>query len=282
MANGDRDGEPAGERAARLYGLLRPHLDERQRRLLLGAEARGLGHGGITVVAQAAGVRADTVAGACGSWRRARSRGSRGARAAAARSWPRPTGGWCRRWWRWWSRTTRGDPMSPLRWTRKSTRQLAGGADRGRASGVGADTVARLLREQGYSLQGNAKTVEGAQHPDRDAQFRYINDQAREHLAAGEPVISVDTKKKELVGPVRQRRAASGGRRASRERVNVHDFPDPRAGQGDPVRGLRRGRQRRLGQRRHRPRHRRVRGRSRCAAGGRPMGRPATRPPRGC
>ncbi len=93
----------------------------------------------------------------------------------------------------------RGDPMSPLRWTIKSTRRLA---DELTAQGhrIGADTVADLLRAEGFSLQGNAKTVEGTRHPDRDAQFRYLNETARVYPGRGQPVISVDTKKKELVG----------------------------------------------------------------------------------
>src|SRR6266566_8377948 len=93
----------------------------------------------------------------------------------------------------------RGDPMSPLRWTTKSTRNLADELTR-QGHKVSADTVGDLLREEGFSLQGNTKTLEGKQHPDRDAQFRYISEQARAHRDAGDPVISVDTKKKELVG----------------------------------------------------------------------------------
>jgi hypothetical protein len=101
---------------------------------------------------------------------------------------------------------TRGDPQSPLRWTCKSTRQLA---DALAAQGfqVSDDTVGRLLKQQRYTLQRTLKTEEGAQHPDRDAQFRYVNEQAKQQLAAGQPVVSVDTKKKELVG-----RYANGGR----------------------------------------------------------------------
>jgi hypothetical protein len=101
---------------------------------------------------------------------------------------------------------TRGDPTSPLRWTCKSTRQLA---DALVAQGfqVSDDTVGRLLKQQRYTLQRTQKTEEGAQHPDRDAQFRYVNQQAREHLAASQPVVSVDTKKKEL--------SYSGGRKRS-------------------------------------------------------------------
>jgi hypothetical protein len=93
----------------------------------------------------------------------------------------------------------RGDPMSPLRWTTKSTRHLAGELTR-QGHRISAETVADLLREEGFSLQGNAKTIEGRQHPDRDGQFRYINERAKEHQAAGDPVVSVDTKKKEVVG----------------------------------------------------------------------------------
>jgi hypothetical protein len=117
----------------------------------------------------------------------------------------------------------RGDPQSPLRWTCKSTAQLAQALT---AAGhpVSDDTVGRLLRAQGYTLQQTLKTEEGAQHPDRDAQFGYVNEQAKAHLAAGQPVISVDTKKKELVG-----RFANTGREWQPagwpERVSVHDFP---------------------------------------------------------
>jgi len=96
---------------------------------------------------------------------------------------------------------SRGDPESPLRWTVKSTRNLA---DALTAAGhkVSAPAVAVLLKEEGFSLQGNARTLEGRQHADRDAQFRYINARVREHMDAGDPVISVDAKKKENVGGV--------------------------------------------------------------------------------
>ena len=122
--------------------------------------------------------------------------------------------------------------MSPLRWTLKSTRQLAAELTaQGRRAG--ADTVGDLLREEGFSLQANAKTLEGKQHPDRNAQFHYLNEQARDHRDAGDPVISVDTKKKELVGPFR-----NGGRewRPKGEPVQVdsHDFPDKELGKAVP------------------------------------------------
>jgi hypothetical protein len=111
---------------------------------------------------------------------------------------------------------TRGDPDSPLRWTCKSTRELAQALT---AQGhlVSDDTVGRRLREQGYRLQRTAKTLEGAQHADRDAQFRYLNEQARAQLAAGQPVVSVDTKKEELVG-ASPTAAASGSPPASPRR----------------------------------------------------------------
>jgi Rhodopirellula transposase DDE domain len=127
---------------------------------------------------------------------------------------------------------TRGDPQSPLRWTCKSTRELAEALT---AAGhpVSDDTVGRLLREQDYRLQRTVKTLEGAQHPDRDAQFGYLNEQAKAHLVAGQPVVSVDTKKKELVG-----RYANGGCEwqpaGEPEQVNVHDFPDPKVGKAIP------------------------------------------------
>jgi hypothetical protein len=126
----------------------------------------------------------------------------------------------------------RGDPMSPLRWTTRSTRTLAAELTRA-GHPVSADTVGDLLREEGFSLQGNAKTIEGAQHPDRDAQFRYLNDHAKAYQAAGDPVVSVDTKKKELVGqfknPGRQWR-----RKGEPVEVATHDFPDPQLGKAIP------------------------------------------------
>jgi DDE family transposase len=231
MANGDRGEEPAGERVARLYGLLRPHLDERQRRLLLGAEAMELGRGGIKAVAEATGVHPDTV--------------GRGVREAEDRPEPRvraPGGGRRKL-----AETdpglgpalmalvepeSRGDPQSPLRWTCLSTRNLAGTLT---AAGhrCSAPTVARLLKAEGYSLQGNAKVAEGAQHPDRDAQFGYIAARAREFLDAGQPVVSVDAKKKEKVGEF-----ANGGTewrpKGNPERVNVHDFPSDAIGKAIP------------------------------------------------
>jgi transposase len=127
---------------------------------------------------------------------------------------------------------TRGDPMSLLRWTTKSTRNLAVALA---AAGhrVSDRTVARMLREMGFSLQGNTKAIEGRQHADRDTQFGYLNQCGRDHVGAGQPVVSVDTKKKELVGEFK-----NGGREyqpaGEPERVNVHDFPDKELGKAIP------------------------------------------------
>ena len=182
------------------FEVIFPHLDERQRRLLMGAEARALGHGGIRAVAQAAGVREATVSrgvdeldsgrGAAGPDTPA---GRRPQAAADLDPGLRPA------LLALVEPDERGDPMSPLRWTTKSTRTLAAELTR-QGHRVGADTVGDLLREEGFSLQGNAKTIEGQRHPDRDAQFRYINEQVKAHQDTADPVISVDTKKKELVG----------------------------------------------------------------------------------
>ena len=127
---------------------------------------------------------------------------------------------------------TRGDPESPLRWTTKSTRHLARELT---AMGhtISHSVVAKILRATGYSLQGTRKALEGAQHPDRDAQFRYINSHAQEFLAAGEPVISVDTKKKELIG-----RFTQTGREwrpsGAPEEVSTYDFPSLAEGKAIP------------------------------------------------
>ena len=125
----------------------------------------------------------------------------------------------------------RGDPVSPLRWTTKSLRHLAEELAR-QGHAVSAPTVGRLLRENGFSLQSNVKTLEGRQHPDRDAQFQYINEQVKDHQAAREPVISVDAKKKEQLGqlPAAGRECASWPQpgRAARPRASASSSP-PRA-----------------------------------------------------
>ena len=169
-----------------------PHLNERQQRLALAVEARLLGHGGVRAVAQVAGVSETTVrkgvleleAGE-EPFPPGRARRSGGGRKSAAQQNPdllpallalvEPD--------------ERGDPMSPLRWTTRSLRHLADELTR-QGHPVSAPTVGRLLKREGFSLQANVKTLEGAQHPDRDAQFRYLNEQVKDHQADGEPVIS--------------------------------------------------------------------------------------------
>ena len=127
---------------------------------------------------------------------------------------------------------TRGDPMAPLLWTAKSLRKLAAELQ---ALGhrIRHNVVAKLLREMGYSLQANRKTLEGASHPDRDAQFHYINDQVKAALAAGEPAISVDTKKKELVGDFKNN-GQEYRPKGHPEEVRVHDFKIPELGRAAP------------------------------------------------
>ena len=210
-----------------------PHLDERQRRLLLGAEARVLGHGGIRLVAAAAGVREATVSLGAREVESGEEPLGRARRAGGGRKrLPETDPGLVPALHALVEPGERGDPESPLRWILKSTRVLAAELT---AAGhpVSADTVHKLLKAGGFSLQANAKTIEGAQHPDRDGQFRYINEQARAHLAAGAPVISVDAKKKEQVGQY-----ASPGRtwRPAGDPVKVrdHDFPGPGAGKVIP------------------------------------------------
>jgi hypothetical protein len=215
------------ESLARRYDAIRPHLTERQRRLWLGNEARELGSSGARLVFEATGVAQSTVlrgreelddpqplpAG--------KSRGPGGGRKRAEVLDPglatdldalvEPE--------------TRGDPMNPLRWTTKSLSNLAGELNR-LGHQCTENVVARILHESGYSLQGNAKIVQGKQHPDRDAQFRYISEQVKAAIAAGEPVVSVDCKKKELVGNYK-----NGGRewcpKGEPVKVNDHDFPGP-------------------------------------------------------
>ncbi|MEV1174574.1 ISAzo13 family transposase [Nonomuraea sp. NPDC049784] len=215
------------------FEALFPHLDERQRRLLMGAEARLLGYGGIRVVARAAGVREATVSAGVkelesGQEPLGRVRRPGGGRKRVADLDPglrpallalvEPD--------------TRGDPMSPLRWTTISTRKLAAELCR-QGHKISADTVADLLRQEGFSLQGNVKTLEGGRHPDRDAQFRYINEQIKQYQTARDPVVSVDTKKKELIGAFK-----NAGRewRPTGQPVAVatHDFLDARLGKAIP------------------------------------------------
>src|SRR5919206_109368 len=221
------------------FEALRPYLDERRRRLWAAAEAMVLGRGGITAVASATGLERNTIRAGVRELQASPTPSSEaeaeaGAAADRVRR-VRAVGG---------GRkplttedpalfhdlealvepTTRGDPMSPLRWTCKSTRQLATELVR-QGHQVSHTTVAEVLHALNYSLQGTRKTKEGADHPDRDAQFVYINDQTHAFQQRGQPAISVDAKKKELVGDFK-----NGGREwqpvGHPEEVRVPDFLD--------------------------------------------------------
>jgi hypothetical protein len=215
------------ERIRHKFQALQPEMDERLRRQWAAAEARDLGWGGISAVTQATGISRTTITLGLRELQLPDQE-----RALAASRIRRPGGG---------RRpltvsdpdllvalealvepSTRGDPESPLRWTCKSTRRLAAELTR-EDHPVSAGTVATLLREAGYSLQANRKTREGARHPDRNAQFEYINANVERFLRLGQPAISVDTKKKELVGDFK-----NAGREwhpeGTPEEVRVHDF----------------------------------------------------------
>ena len=218
------------------YEALDPILDERGRRRFAAAEALAAGHGGVTAVSRITGVARSTIGRGLAELRgdappvatpeRVRRKGG-GRRPlvvedpsllADLKELVEPT--------------ARGNPMAPLLWTAKSLRNLAAGlGDLGHR--VCHNVVADLLRAMGYSLQANRKTLEGTSHPDRDAQFDYLNARVSEALAAGEPAISVDTKKKELVGDFK-----NGGReyrpKGQPEPVRVHDFLIPELGRAAP------------------------------------------------
>lgn len=219
---------------ARLADLL-PRLNERDRRLALATEAKSWGRGGITAVHQATGASRTTIRRgmtelADNSAERSpdRVRAPGGGRKKSEVANPElvdvldgliePE--------------TRGDPESPLRWTTKSTRHLAAELS-GMGHSVSHDVVAKILHSLRYSLQGTRKKLEGSQHPDRDDQFRYINKLAKEFLAAGDPVISIDTKKKELVGQFTQ---AGKEWHPQGEPVDVstYDFPSEADGKAIP------------------------------------------------
>ena len=226
--------EVAEEELAEFFSVVSPLLDERQRRVLVGAAARMFGRGGTAVVARAAGVSRNTVItgakhvddGETTPTGRVRREGA--GRKANIDKDPNlllelddlvsPE--------------ARGDPMSPLRWTSKSTYKLA---DTLREKGydVGPTTVRELLHKMGYSLQGTSKQKEGAQHVDRDAQFRHINATAGAFLADGQPVISVDAKKKELIGEY-SNAGVEYQRKGEPTRTNVHDFIDPEMSKAIP------------------------------------------------
>lgn len=219
------------------YQNLEWALDERLRRLFAASEAKAIGHGGIALVWKATGVARGSIQQGLkelsekpkdieSSSRRIRRVGAGrkttvtedASLLSALENLVEPV--------------TRGDPESPLRWTCKSLRQLATELN-GQGHIVSHTSIGGLLKKLGYSLQGNRKTLEGTDHPDRNAQFEYINNRVQKALTQGQPVISVDTKKKELVGQFK-----NGGREwrpeGDPEKVNVYDFVDKELGRANP------------------------------------------------
>ncbi|MGI6416978.1 MAG: ISAzo13 family transposase [Thermoguttaceae bacterium] len=224
-------------RIRRKFRMVAVELDERRRRQWAAAEARDAGWGGISLVARATGLSRPTIV--AGLKELELSSKSRAAVAARVRS---PGGG--RRMLtqsdpglldaleQLIDPATRGDPMSPLRWTCKSTDKLAEELTR-QNHPISDRTVAMLLKQQGYSLQANRKTREGSSHPDRNAQFEYINRQVVAFQRRQQPVISVDTKKKELVGEFKNA-GKEWQPKGEPQKVGVHDFPDKKWGKAIP------------------------------------------------
>jgi Rhodopirellula transposase DDE domain len=219
------------------WNWLKQSMDERMQRLWAGAEAEAIGWGGVAAVARATGLAISTV-------RIGRDEGRDRIRPPRELVTARRRGGGRRRHevvhpglWPALEKlvhpATRGDPESPLLWTCKSTHALAAEMLTVYEIRVGHETVARLLHEHDYSLQAPKKTVEGKQHPDRNAQFQYINAKAQSCIVRGIPFISVDTKKKELIGNFQ-----NGGREWQRQDepdlVDVHDFPSDAVGKAIP------------------------------------------------
>jgi len=229
---------PIGQR----WKLIRDFLDERQRRALAAAEARVIGRGGVSQVAAATGLARGTITAGMQELDGTSNSFLPGPQVAQPAATRRPGGG----------RkpltqtdstlladllalvepTTRGDPESPLRWSCKSLRRLAEELQE-QGHCVSHVVVGQLLKTEGFSLQGNAKVIEGNQSPDRDAQFEHTSATVSAALALGKPVISVDTKKKELVGQFK-----NGGKewhpKGDPTHVKVHDFVDPDLGRASP------------------------------------------------
>lgn len=219
---------------AKKFSMIKNELNERQRRLWAASEAMSLGYGGVSKVSRATGISKATISQGIKELEsgepldegRVRQKGGGRKKAtetqpglkAALKTLVEPT--------------AKGSPQSPLCWTTKSTRQLSVQlkADGFKASSM---TVCTLLHESNYRLSGNRKTIEGGDHPDRDAQFALINAKAAEFLEAGQPVISVDAKKKELIGNYKQN-GRTWRPKGEPELVNVYDFPDKELGKATP------------------------------------------------
>jgi hypothetical protein len=218
------------------FAVMRPLLGERQWRVYLGSEARALGHGGVAAVARAAGCSESTVAAGVSQIEqgevealppgRSRRPGAGRKKAEVKDPGLRPALRELA------EAATRGDPMAEITWCSLSLREMERQMAL-RGFGCGKDAIARMLREDGYSLQGMSRVLEGRQHQDRDAQFRHINAVIAEYLAAGLPAVSVDTKKKELIGPF-ARPGRSWQPAGDPVRVRDHDFPDGQLGKITP------------------------------------------------
>src|SRR5713226_5723956 len=226
---------PSDEALSRKFEALGRVLDERTRRLVAAAEAAAIGFGGVTLEAQASGLSRGTVIRGISELRTAPkpARGQRIRREGAGRKRTVDQDATLKRDLEALVEpVTRGDPESPLRWTCKSVRQLAAELKRMKHR-TSHRMVAELLHQMDYSLQANRKTLEGSSHPDRDAQFHHISGKIREFQAHRQPVISVDTKKKELVGNFK-----NNGRelrpKGDPEKVRVHDFVIPELGRAAP------------------------------------------------
>jgi DNA-binding transcriptional ArsR family regulator len=216
------------------YAMLRASLNERGRRMFAAAQVRALGYGGVAAVARATGIAPSTIGRAL--------KELAGGLVVRDRRARRPGGGRKKLSSRDASLmsdlerlvepATLGDPERPLRWVSKSLAKLAA-ALRAMGHQVSPQTVGRLLRQLKFSRQGNVKADEGRQHPDRDAQFQHINNRVLEFQAAGQPVISVDTKKKELIGNFKNA-GADYRLQGCPQRVDVHDFPDKELGKAIP------------------------------------------------
>src|SRR5882724_2241152 len=229
--------EDAEAGLAAKFAVMRELLDERQWRVYLGTEARALGRGGVAAVARASGASQVTVAagaaqaadpGALAALARGRSRRPGAGRPKAEDAQPglrQALGGVL-------EEATRGDPVSEVTWCslslRDLRRQLAA-----RGFRCGKDAIARMLRQEGYSLQAMAKVLEGRQHPDRDGQFRHVNAMIRAFRAAGYPVVSADAKKKEQPGPY-HRDGRAWRPAGDPVKVRDHDFPDQELGKITP------------------------------------------------
>ena len=208
------------------FSSIWPHLNERARRMVAASEALDLGYGGISLISRACGLSRVTITKGIQELHAAPMAAGRIRRPGAGRpkltdvdpSLPQALEALV-------EPLARGDPESPLRWTCKSTRLLAQELS-AQDHPVSQEKVAQILRSMDYSLQGNRKTEEGEDHPDRDAQFQYISDQVRCALAAHRPVISVDTKKKELLGNY-ENQGQQWRKAKTPVQVNGHDFPDP-------------------------------------------------------